>query len=350
MKSLRKNIIKKNFFTNVLLLIFSTIISILALEQSYRFFLFGNASFSINKMSSINGLGELGLLIPSKSPEIIFELKPNMNTYHKLVEFKTNSAGLRDKEYSVTKTEDVFRIAVIGDSFVMADGIAIEENFHSLLEERLNKEQGDVTYQFINFGVSGYYLTQYLEVMKHKAIDYDPDLILVGFCPRNDQYIPEEQKYRDVPKTYSFFHFYSIQAFIDVYERGTYYDDDIYYMEKELTRNEPFSGKQKIYMTEIFSEMDDFSKQNNVPIIIMYLDIFYNEKFANELEKIVLKNNLYFVNLSLPFKGQGYEEFIIYPIDSHPNGKAHRLFADVLYDYLFLDTVNNNLFLGREIE
>jgi hypothetical protein len=329
---------KKKLFTNLLLLLFSTTISILALEQSYRFYLFGNASFSINKMNSINGLGELGLLKPSNNSEIVFELKPNMNTYHKLVEFKTNSAGLRDKEYSVAKTEDTIRIAVIGDSFVLADGIGIEETFHSLLEERLNKEQGDITYQFINFGVSAYSLRQYLEVMKHKAIDYDPDLILVGFCPRNDQYIPEEQKYRDVPKTNSFFHFYSIQAFIDVSKRGTYYDDDIYYMEKELARNEPFSDKQKRYMIQVLSEMNDFSEQNNIPIIIVYLDIFYNEKFASRLEEIVLKNNLYFVNASLPFKGQGYDEYIIYPIDSHPNGKAHRIFADILYDYLFLDS------------
>jgi hypothetical protein len=341
---------KKNFFTNGLLLLISTAISILALEQSYRFYLFGKASFSINKMNSINGLGELGFLKPSNNSEIVFELKPNLNALHKLVTLETNSAGLRDKEYSVTKPDNTFRVAVIGDSFVMADGIGIEETFHSFLEEKLNKEQGDITYQFINFGVSGYSLRQYLAVMKYKAKDYDPDLILVGFCPRNDQYIPEEQKYRDVPKAYSFFHFYSVQAFIDVFKRGTYYDDDIYYMEKELTRNEPFSGDQNRYMNQIFSEMNDFSKQNHIPIIVIYLDIFYNEKFANKLEKIVLKNDLYFVNASLPFKERGYDEYIIYPIDSHPNGEAHKLFANVLYDYLILGNEGNNNFLSREIK
>jgi len=348
MKYLRINVNKRNLFTNVLLLLFSTIISILALEQSYRFYLFGNASFSIYKMNSINGLGELGLLRQSDYPEIVYELVPNTNTLHKLVILETNSAGLRDKEYSIAKTDDDFRVAVIGDSFVMADGIAIEETFHSLLEEKLNNERRDFTYQFINFGVSAYSLRQYLEVMKHKALEYDPDLILVGFCPRNDQYIPEEQEYREVPKTYPFFHFYSIQALIDISKRGTYYDDDIYYMQKELTRNEPFSGKQNRFMTQVFSEMNDFSKQNNIPIIVIYIDIFYNEKFADRLEEIVLKNDLYFVNASLPFRGKDIDDYIIYPIDSHPNGEAHQLFADVLYDYLFLD--KNNHFLSREIE
>ncbi len=341
---------KKNIFTNGLLLLISTAISILALEQSYRFFLFGSASFSIAKMNSINGLGELGLLKGSDNPEIVYELVPNANTLHKLVTFETNSAGLRDKEYSLAKRDDMFRVAVIGDSFVMADGITIEETFHSLLEERLNKESGGITYEFINFGLSAYSLRQYLEVMKHKAQAYDPDLILVGFCPRNDQYIPEEQTYRDVPRTYSFFHFYSIQALIDISKRGTYYDDDIAYMEKELARNEPFSGKQGRYMSQVFSEMNDFSEQNDIPIIVVYIDIFYNEKFADRLEEIVLKNDLYFVNASTPFKGQDFDEYIIYPIDSHPNGKAHRLFADELYDYLILDNEENNNFLSREME
>ena len=171
---------KKNFFTNGLLLLISTALSLLALEQSYRYFLFGSASFSIAKMNSINGLGELGLLKRSDHPELVYELVPNANTLHKLVVLETNSAGLRDKEYSLAKTDDTFRVAVIGDSFIMADGITIEETFHSLLEERLNKEQEDVTYQFINFGASAYSLKQYLEVMKHKALAYDPDLILVG--------------------------------------------------------------------------------------------------------------------------------------------------------------------------
>jgi hypothetical protein len=329
------NMNNKKLFTNILLLLFSTLLSILALEQSYRFFLFGSASFSIRKMNSINGLGELGLLKASDVPELVFELKPNLDTYHKLVPIITNSAGLRDKEYSLMKLEDTFRIAVIGDSFVMADGVAIEDTFHSVLEKRLNNEQRDITYQFINFGVSGYYLTQYLDVLKQKAEGYDPDLILVGFCPRNDQNIPEEQRYRDVPRTYPFFHFFVKDALVDIFYRGTYFDDDIFYMEKELARNVPFSDKQRRYMTQVFLEMEEFSQQNDVPVIVVYIDIFYNEMFAEKLEETVLKQNLYFVNASTPFKGQDINDYIIYPIDSHPNGKAHKIFADELYDYLF---------------
>ena len=100
----------------------------------------------------------------------------------------------------------------------------------------------------------------------------------------------------------------------------------------------------------MFSEVSDFSEQNDIPIVVVYLDVFYNEKFADRLEEIVLKKDLYFVNASLPFKGQGYDEYIIYPIDSHPNEKAHRIFADVLYDYLVLGNEKIINFLSRETE
>ncbi len=332
---------KKNLFINGLLLLFSAAFSFLALEQSYRFYLFGNASFSVGKMNSINGLGELGLVMPSNNPVLVWELKPNLNTLHKLVSLRTNAAGLRDKEYSLTKTENIFRVAVIGDSFVMADGIEIEETFHSVLEEQLNKEQRDFTYQFINFGVSGYSLNQYMEVIKYKAQDYDPDLILIGFCPRNDQYDPGEQQFWEVSKTYPFFHFYSIDAI-----KGKYYYNKKD-LEKELARKAPFTGQERRYMSSIFSEMSDYSKQKDIPIIVIYLDNFYNEKYANKLEEIVLKNDLYFVNVSLPFKGQDIEEYSIYPIDSHPNGEAHQIMADVLYDYLILGNDENIDFLSR---
>jgi hypothetical protein len=121
-------------------------------------------------------------------------------------------------------------------------------------------------------------------------------------------------------------------------------------MEKELARNEPFSGKESRYMTQVFSEMSDFSEQNNIPIIVVYIDIFYNEKFANRLEEIVLKNGLYFLNASLPFKGQDFNDYIIYPIDSHPNGEAHQLMADVIYDYLVQGDEDNKNFLSQETQ
>ena len=337
---------KKRLLANGLLVLFSTALSLLVLEQSYRVYIFGSAGFSINKMNSLQNLGVSGLLKPSNHSEIIYELKPNLNTYFKLAKFKTNSKGLRDKDYNFSKSGDIFRVAVIGDSVTMPSGVEIEESYHSLLEEKLNNEQKKLTYQFINFGVGGYSLRQYLGVIRFKAQEYDPDLIMVGFCPQNDHFIPPnkrfEQQYKIKPATYPFFQFHIIKRakqriFKNKNKRG----------KRKINNAVPFSEEQKKYMSHIFSEMKAYSMEKNIPIIIIYLDNKYNERYASELRELVVDNGLYFVNVSLPFKGTNVNEYMIYQKrkEGHPNGRANRIFAETLYDYLNLNSGNKKNFL-----
>lgn len=301
--------------------------SLLVLEQAYRTFLFGGASFSIGRMNSIHALGKSGLIKPSNNSEIIYELKPNLDTDFKLTKFKTNSNGLRDKDYSFSKSGSVFRAALIGDSFTMPAGVKIEESFHSILEEKLNKEERDMTYQFINFGVGGYNLRQYLGTMKSKAIEYDPDLIIVGFCAQNDHRIPPskifERPYKVKPTTYPFFKSFVLDKLKGITNN-----------KRKIDNAETFTEGRKNYVSNIFSEMEAYSKQNNIPIIIMHLSNQYNKVYAKELEELVVENGLIFADVSLPFAGKDFGEYIIYPTDNHPNGKANRIFADELYGYL----------------
>jgi len=330
---------KKRLLSNSLLLLFSTALSLLVLEQSYRVYLFGSDSFSINKMNSIHNLGVSGLIKPSNHSEIIYELKPNLNTYFKLAIFKTNSDGLRDKDYNFSKSSNIFRVAVIGDSYAMPAGVEIEDSFHSLLEEKLNKEQRDSTYQFINFGVGGYNIRQYLGVIKFKAQEYDPDLIMVSFCPSNDHKIPSNeifrQQYKVKPETYPFFQFFVIEALKRPIKRLIFANNK---NKRKINNTVTFSEEEKKYMSHIFSEMNSYSKQTHIPIIIIYLTHRYNERYADELKDLVVNNGLNFANASLPFKGENIDEYNIYPTDGHPNAKANIIFAEELYDYLNLNS------------
>lgn len=326
---------KNQLLATGLLFLVSTALSFLLLEQAYRFYLFGWDSFSIEKINSIHGIGVSGLITPSEQLEVIFELKPNLNTYFKLARFRTNSHGLRDREYKLQKPENTYRIAVIGDSFTMPAGVEIEDSYHSLVEENLNRNSGDTTYQLINFGVGGYNLRQYMAVIKHKAQKYSPDLIIVGFCPWNDHNIPSheifERRYKVKPATHPFFQSFVIEGFIAGIRNAK---------KSNTFRTTTFSDKQKVYLSKIFSEMADYSSQSNVSIIIVNISHLYNERYSGELKNLVLENGLYFADLSLPFKGTDFDEFKIYRTDHHPNRLAHRIFANGLYAYLrgFMDT------------
>jgi len=101
---------------------------------------------------------------------------------------KINSDGLRDREHSKIKPEEVIRIAILGDSFTEALHINLENTFWSILEDRLiaSKAFGNNKVEMINFGVSGYGTDQELLTLRHRVWDYSPDIVLLAFYSGND--------------------------------------------------------------------------------------------------------------------------------------------------------------------
>jgi hypothetical protein len=99
-----------------------------------------------------------------------------------------NSDGLRDKEHSITKPENTYRIAVIGDSFSEAIQVNAEDTFWSAIAEQLPScpaLQGKKV-EVINFGVGDYGTAQALMTLKHHVWKYSPDLVLLEIFTGND--------------------------------------------------------------------------------------------------------------------------------------------------------------------
>ena len=95
-------------------------------------------------------------------------------------------------------------------------------------------------------------------------------------------------------------------------------------------------------MQAIFSEIGSFSRQNNIPVVVAYLD--NRPVQCDTLEHLVTQNGLYFINVSLRFLHTDFRDYVVHAIDSHPNGKANRIFADSLYEYLTVSgLVGDNL-------
>ena len=66
-----------------------------------------------------------------------------------------NSAGMRDREHAVGKEAGVFRILVLGDSFMEAFQVPFEASLPSLLEQALGQRTGKRV-EVVNAGVSGW--------------------------------------------------------------------------------------------------------------------------------------------------------------------------------------------------
>ena len=101
---------------------------------------------------------------------------------------KFNSDGFRDKDRPTEKPAGTVRIAVVGDSFVEALQVPVEQRFTELLESGLKSQGafGGAMVEVMNFGVSGYSTAQELMALRHCVWKYDPDIVLLAFCSGND--------------------------------------------------------------------------------------------------------------------------------------------------------------------
>ena len=96
------------------------------------------------------------------------------------IHVRINEKGLRDREHSYERPDNMKRILVLGDSF--AWGFGVEENyrFSELLETSADIE-------VINTGVSGYSTDQELLWFSSEGIKYETDLVILVFCGNDEK-------------------------------------------------------------------------------------------------------------------------------------------------------------------
>ena len=101
---------------------------------------------------------------------------------------RINSMGMRDREHSIEKPPGVYRIAVLGDSYAEAKQVPLEATFWSVSERALADcpARNGRAIEVRNFGVAGYGTTQELLTLEHRALGFQPDLVLLAFLTGND--------------------------------------------------------------------------------------------------------------------------------------------------------------------
>ena len=312
----------------------ATLLSFALLELSFRIHVFGSDALSFDVVNGFVPIGEAGIVKASDHAEIIYDLKPNLDTYFKSTAFRTNSTGLRDRHYEISKPDDTFRVVVLGDSFSMPAGVEIEASYHSNLEARFNSRSSDRKFEFINFAVGGYTLRQYAGVLKHKALAYGPDLILVGWCPGNDHRVPPGQRfgrpYVAKPKVNAFFRSFLLN---EKYRQRALFG----VMPEGHGTAEIYSMAQMDYVMHYFGEIRAHAR--DIPVVVAYLAHLYNQSHmeqARMLEGLVTEAGFHFANLGDPdmFGEDNFASYRLNPIDTHPNAVAHERFADRLHPFL----------------
>lgn len=118
---------------------------------------------------------------PSEIPGLLWEPTPGADVAEEGVRYTINSKGLRDYEYSIKKTEGVYRIAVIGDSVTW--GYAeLKDTYPKIMEKELKDVYPRKKIEVLNFGIEGTGSRNHLAILRERVLQYNPDLVILGHC------------------------------------------------------------------------------------------------------------------------------------------------------------------------
>jgi len=313
--------------------------ALVAAEVAHRLWFYGPAGLSPERMASVRALGETDFVEGSDWPLVGYRLKPGIEGWFKLAPFRTSSEGWRDGEYTRAKPAGTLRVAVVGDSFTMGSGVALEETYHALLEEHLNAAGDGRRYEFISFGVGGYDLCNELGVVERALADWDPDLILLAVTwndgpPLDPDGAGDE---RAAPAPTAFWRLTLLDRFrsralepeepaarpMSWNERG---------LRRLLGPDAALSGDEQ-FLPLVFERIRAVCAAAGVPVFCVYLSTGDSEElrhFAAQFEPAARAAGFGFLDTCPLFTGLERRDVIILPNDGHPNARAHALYAAAL--------------------
>ena len=157
-------------FYNILLLYLSLLVTLIFCELFYR----GYVHF------------QKPLYRPSSIPNLGWELTPKAEHVEDNIEgtpitYIVNLSGFRDKTNGIwDKWEsDDIKIAYIGNSVTWGEGVEFENTYSSVVESTFSK--ATVSIKTINLGIAGSNSLQHFAILKSKALQLNPDMIILGY-------------------------------------------------------------------------------------------------------------------------------------------------------------------------
>jgi hypothetical protein len=122
--------------------------------------------------------------VTAYDPVLGWSKEPNRRVENRTAEFHaietTNSRGLRGPEIRYKKSDGVYRVLLLGDSFVEGYTVNIEQ----LVSERLRKRLEETMrrpVEVVNAGTVGYSTDQELLFYEHEGRRYEPDATVLLF-------------------------------------------------------------------------------------------------------------------------------------------------------------------------
>lgn len=111
-------------------------------------------------------------------------------------EISTNSEGFRDAEFPGEKPASVFRVLCLGDSWTFGSNVGQDEAYPQRLRTLLRSQFPGAHFEVLNLGVLGYASYNGKKLLETRALDLEPDLVVLAFAMNE----PSMAGYREPPR------------------------------------------------------------------------------------------------------------------------------------------------------
>jgi len=288
------------------------------------------------------------LLRASRDPDLVYELKPDLDRVFLGVPVQTNSFGMRDRERTRDKSSSTIRLAGLGDSVMFGWGVTAEEGFLAVAEVRLQQELGDDRrLEIMNFAVPGYNTAMEVAAFRGRVLEFEPDAVVIHLV-NNDLDLPRFML--DPPDLWATDRLWLADLVREgrsaARRHGRWFDPgDVDRMPEiegsQLRERYRHLAGEEAYRAAL-AELSALTEARGIPVIMLALQDHGSpwetgaqcaDEMEFQLEIFGPRLSEYLVQNKIPGTRNGWiETFWLSPEDPHPNELGHRLMADALVE------------------
>jgi lysophospholipase L1-like esterase len=321
---------KRKIVSNLLATLIGVAIAVLCMEVAVRAFLDDGKQFDLEMWKyalEVKGV--------SSDPLIGHYHRPNRQAFLMGVQFDTNSKGLRDREFSYEKPPGRLRIMMLGDSFTVGWGAKFDETFPKRIE-RMYADRG-IQAEAINTGVGNYNTIQEVEYYLREGYKYNPDIVVLNFTFNDAEPVPVSSPPPTILRIcYSCIF---VEGRIDSVLRELFVKKDWadYYLG---LYGDDGQAKGWLDAKAYIAKLAAFTKAHGTKLLIASMPELHDvqhyrlQRITDLVHEAADENGVHFVDLLPYVQGVPSPELWVTPPDPHPNGLAHKLFADGIFEAL----------------
>ena len=226
------------------------------------------------------------------------------------------------------------RIACIGDSLTLGEGVRWEHTFTALLSERLSTADSPV--EVLNFGINGYELLHERVLLEQVVSQFEPDFVIWQFYPNDVAVFDVDELGAEIRDSELSWRFLTTSSRL------------VNWISRRLWTRQATarmtSGMLAIYdqhwdeLVAEFTRVQRFTQRMGAGLlVVMFPDLDFLSRGDYALRPIHARLADFFdaqgiqqIDLTEVFSEHGPEALWVHPVDAHPNEIGHRLAAEAL--------------------